>query len=323
MATLSELLHAASRTFAIGIDLLPEPLHQQIKISYLLLRVSDFLEDNEIMSPAEKVERLHDWNEVLHGQAGTDLVYGRMRADEEDTPDALVARNVVSVIEALEAVEPEARAIIRKHVGDSTLGMAYWAERGSDFETEADLDAYMHEVAGRVGWLLTDLFSVRSDRIASRREEMMKTGQEFGLALQTVNVIRGLYGDRERGWIFMPRAFIETDIPPERLFLPENREIAVHALNRLVRKAEGHLDAARAYVRAIPRRYRGIRLFCQLPLFFAVRTLAISRTNARVFDEETKITRAEVGRIIVASKLFGWSNGWMDGYCRRLSTVDP
>ena len=39
--------------------------------------------------------------------------------------------------------------------------MARWTERGPVFRTEADLDDYMHEVAGRVGHLLTELFVLR------------------------------------------------------------------------------------------------------------------------------------------------------------------
>ncbi len=319
MATLSELLHAASRTFAIGIDLLPEPLHQEIKVAYLLLRVSDFLEDNEFMPPSEKVALLNEWERILAGEGSVADIVGRLRTGEEDSPDALVARHVVEVCDGLSALDPAAQLVIRKHVRDSTLGMARWTERGSDFETEEDLDDYMHEVAGRVGWLLTDLFSIQMPELLSKKEEMMASGQEFGLALQTVNVIRGLYGDRERGWVFMPRAFIDREIQVEHLFLEENRALATRALDRLVSKAEAHLEAAQLYIAAIPSRHRGVRLFCQLPLLFAVRTLAISRTNTQVFDEETKITRAEVRRIVLGARLFGWSNRWMRWYCKRLS----
>ena len=35
--TLNELLHAASRTFALGIDILPSPLRDEIEVAYLLL----------------------------------------------------------------------------------------------------------------------------------------------------------------------------------------------------------------------------------------------------------------------------------------------
>jgi len=68
--------------------------------------------------------------------------------------------------------------------------------------------------------------------------------------------------DRERGWIFVPRAFLPEGMEPEALFGPEGRPAALDALERLVTKAERHFVAAQAYVTAIPRRHVRIRMFC-------------------------------------------------------------
>lgn len=318
MASLSELLRAASRTFAIGIDLLREPLRAEVRIAYLLLRVSDYLEDNEEMEPAEKVRLLQLWERVLAGERDVEAIEGAVITASDPTPDALVARHVREVMGGTESLDPEAREIVLRHVRASTLGMARWVERGPDFPVEEDLDDYMHEVAGRVGYLLTELFAHHSDRIRIHRREMMELGREFGLALQTVNVIRGLHDDRERGWVYIPRSFVDDDVRPSEIFEPENRDAAVRVLDRLVAKAEGHLSAARAYVRHIPRTHHRIRLFCLLPLFFAVRTLAISRSNPRVFEQETKITRREVRSITRWATVLGFSNTWVEWYCRRL-----
>lgn len=317
--SLPELLRAASRTFAIGIELLGPPLRDEVRIAYLLLRVSDYLEDNREMEAGEKVRLLLWWSEVLAGRAALEAHAAELAAAADPTPDARVARHVGTVVEGLERLEERPRGIVTRHVGDSTRGMARWVERGPDFETEADLDDYMHEVAGRVGHLLTDLFSLRSPGVARRHEEMMELGREFGLALQTVNVIRGLHEDRERGWVYVPREFVPAGTEPARIFRPEERDAAVAVLDRLVEKAERHFRGAREYVRRIPRRHHRIRLFCLLPLFFGVRTLAVSRSNPDVFDRETKISRAEVRRIVRLSIALGFSNRWMEWYCRRLS----
>jgi farnesyl-diphosphate farnesyltransferase len=319
--SLNELLHAASRTFAIGIDLLPEPLRTEIETAYLVLRVSDYLEDNESMSPEEKAPRLERWAEALaRDVAPDDLVAFLCRVDD-DTPDALVARNADRVHAALRRLDPDARDILVRHTGDSTRGMARWARRGPDIPDEAALDDYMHEVAGRVGWLLTELFARRIPEVAGRREEMMVLGREFGLALQTVNVIRGLHSDWERGWVFVPDEYVPGRILPGELFDSgqRTRAMEIEILDRLVPKAEAHLDAAQRYIAVLPGRERGIRLFCLLPYLFAVRTLAISRRNPRVFEEETKITRAEVKRIYLWSRLFGRFDGWVSWYAARLA----
>jgi hypothetical protein len=54
---------------------------------------------------------------------------------------------------------------------------------------------------------------------------------------------------------------------------------------------------------------------------FAIRTLAISRRNAAVFEHEAKISRDEVKQIVMDSKLWGWSNFWLDSYYQKLNVV--
>ena len=322
MATLQELLVQSSRTFAVGIEILPQPLRGEITVAYLLLRVSDYLEDNQELGDADKVALLLRWRRVLGGADEREVLLERLKAAREDTPDALVARNAATVLDGLEGLGPKARHILVRRVGESSAGMARWIRRGSTFETEADLDDYMHEVAGRVGHLLTELFALRLSGLERAGDRMMQLGREFGLALQTVNVIRGLHEDRDRGWVYVPTEFIaDSGIPPADLFQPEHLKAAMRVLGTLVEKAERHLGAARAYIRIIPRRHHGVRLFCMLPLFFAVRTLALSRGNPDVLERETKMTRREVVAVTRNAKLLGFSNRWIDWYCRCLAVV--
>ena len=322
MATLQELLIRSSRTFAVGIGILPEPLRGEITVAYLLLRVSDYLEDNRELGDDDKAALLLRWRRVLGDEQDPRELVARLREARDDTPDALVARNAATVLDGLERLAPDARGILVRRVRESSGGMARWVERGSRFENEADLDDYMHEVAGRVGLLLTELFALRLSGLEGAGDRMMRLGREFGLALQTVNVIRGLHEDRDRGWVYVPTDFIaDPDVQPSDLFKPGNRGVAMTVLARLVEKAERHLDSARDYIRLIPRRHHGVRLFCMLPLFFAVRTLALSRGNPDVLERETKMTRAEVIAVTRNAKLLGFSNRWIDWYCRRLSAV--
>ena len=321
MPTLNELLHAASRTFAIGIDLLPQPLRAQVEAAYLLLRVSDYLEDNVSMDAERKVTLLEAWAAVLAGEASMDPLEAVLAEASEESPDALVARHARQVHGALALQGEDAQRLIRRHVRDSTLGMARWARRGPAIEEEADLDDYMHEVAGRVGWLLTKLFALHVPQVAAREQEMMTLGREFGLALQTVNVIRGLHVDWQRGWVYVPRSFLrEAGGSAEEVFgaAAPSPELEMAVLSRLVQKAERHLGAALGYTACLPRRRHGIRVFCLLPYFFAVRTLALVGNDPRVFREEAKITRAEVHRIVRAVRLLGWSNRWVAWYSGHL-----
>ena len=80
-----ELLRAASRTFALSIERLPGLVGEAMCLAYLLLRVSDFLEDNDYMPPERKVTLLRLWDNILAGQADPhDLV--AQGAKEGDRP---------------------------------------------------------------------------------------------------------------------------------------------------------------------------------------------------------------------------------------------
>ncbi len=321
--SLRELLARASRTFGVGIAALPTGLRLEITVSYLLLRVADYLEDSEELGVGEKVRLLKRWRALLGGETESGPVVARLRQARDDTPDAFVARHARTVLAALDRLDEDARAIVVRRVRETSAGMARWAERGPVFGSEDDLDDYMHEVAGRVGYLLTELFALRLPGLAGGPEPaMMKLGREFGLALQTVNVIRGLHEDRDRGWIYVPADFIPDSGPvPRDLFKPQHHSAAMKVLTRLVGKAERHLDAAQGYIPMIPRRHHRVRLFCMLPLFFAVRTLALSRGNPEVLAQETKMTRAEVLAVTRSARLLGFSNRWIAWYARRLRVV--
>lgn len=318
--SLSHLLRVSSRTFALGIERLPAPLRASVRVAYLLLRIADYLEDHETMPAERKASLLELWERVLAGQVRVDVWTERLELRTATTGEALVAQHAERVTQALDELPAAHRAVVVRHVRDATLGMARWALRGPRIRDEADLDDYMHEVAGRVGHLLTELFAEHSRRIRRAAVRLMVLGREFGLGLQTVNVIRGLRSDRDRGWIYVPESFIEPlCLTRETLFDPAHRRMALTVVDRLADKATRHLESAVAYVKAIPRTHHSIRLFCVYPLLFAVRTLAISRGNPGILSAEAKISRSEVQRIVRAANLYAWSDRWLVGYCQRLA----
>lgn len=318
----TEMLRHVSRTFALSIEKLPSLLREAITLAYLAFRVSDFLEDNDEMPPARKVELLHLWDRVLAGEVDADELTGRLHDVDGSDPEAAVAQHADAVLASIRRLPPELQSYILEEARESALGMARWQARGPVVTDEDDLDDYMFEVAGRVGHMLTRIFAWHYEPLRELKDELMPLAREFGLALQTVNVIRGLSKDYERGWIFVPETFCaQVGLRPPDLFKPENIEQSLWVIDLLADKAEGHLRAGLDYVKRIPRRFHRIRLACMWPLFFAVRTLAISRNNAHVLLDEAKISRREVTQIIVDTQAMGWSNRWLDGYYERLSQV--
>ncbi len=316
------LLRITSRTFALGIERLPRILCDATTIAYLLLRVSDYLEDNEEMESNEKVDLLNLWINILREEEKIELLTSKLSGANTDNPDAIVAQHAKELLEHLHSLPYAVQEIIILHVTNCTQGMARWTKRGPTVQDEKDLDDYMFEVAGRVGYLITQLFAWYSLSIRRREKEIMPLAREFGLALQTVNVIRGIREDYNRGWVYIPQKFIQDmGLTREQLFDPEHREQALKVLDLMTDKAERHLEQALKYIKSLPWWQHGIRLGCIFPLMFAIRTLAVSRHNVQVFDTEAKITRSEVKKIVFDSTLWGWSNRWLEHYYQELNSI--
>lgn len=319
MRTHYKMLREVSRTFALSIEQLPQPLRDSVTLAYLLFRVSDCLEDHPSLSRTEKSELLRLWAAALEGdQPVQELLDHIDRLDPSD-PEVNVAQHADVILADTLALPRGLQDPIRTRVIKSSLGMARWQDHGPYVEDEEALDDYMHQVAGRVGYLLTDVFSWYSPFIRERRDTLMPLSRECGLALQTVNIIRGMRKDYERGWVYVPRSYYEPlGLTRDSLFDPRNMDRSLQVVERLAQKAEHHLWGGLSYVMNLPRRFHRIRLACMWPVYFAVGTLAVSRNNADVLLNEAKLGRDKVFQILAHTRLFGWSNHWLRFYYRQL-----
>jgi farnesyl-diphosphate farnesyltransferase len=313
------MVRQVSRTFALSIEQLPPLLRDAVSVAYLMFRISDGIEDHETMTPARKVALLNEWAAVLEGRESAAGLAHRVDDLDATDPEVEVIRETAQVLDWLRALPTPFQEPIVAHVHATTRGMARWQQHGPYVEDELALDDYMHEVAGRVGYLVTDLFALYSPAIMERREALMPLSRECGLALQTVNVIRGIRKDYERGWVFVPRSFLsDVGLTRETLLEPQCEPQALAVVARLADKADRHLAHGLSFITAFPRSEHGLRLALMWPFLFAARTLALSRNNPNVLRREAKMTRAEIGRIVAESKLFGWSNAWLTRAYDRL-----
>jgi farnesyl-diphosphate farnesyltransferase len=319
---LRDMLRNVSRTFAISIEQLPSALRDAVTVAYLLFRVSDCLEDHEELERMRKAELLRLWAQVLRGDMPVVSLTGAVANLDENDPEVYVTQHAGQLLDQLHRLPESNQETIIDHVHQTSLGMARWQEHGPFVDTEEEMDDYMFEVAGRVGYLLTDLFGWYSPFILKQKDNLRPLAREFGLALQTVNIIRGMRKDYERGWVFIPRTFYEPlGLTRDSLFAQESSAAALQVIARLADKAESHLRHGLQYITNIPPIHYRIRLACTWPLFFAIKTLAVSRDNIQVILNEAKITRAEVMNIIRNTTLMGWSDHWLRSYYSKLLIV--
>ena len=172
---------------------------------------------------------------------------------------------------------------------------------------------YCYYVAGTVGHLLTELWYCSSATVRKGDyERMLVDCEAFGEALQTINILKDIAWDIEHeNAAFVPEDLLRARGSSHQTILHgdwvvQNRE----ALVALVELAKEDIRKSLNYFNAIPKTAIRIRLFCLLPILFAVATLReIERSSAMLESGGgVKISRSEVRSLILAGSVSTISN---------------
>ena len=304
------MLNGVSRTFALTIPQLPEPLCRVVSNAYLLCRIVDTIEDEPALGAMEKRYFCRKFVSAVNGKLdaekfAADLV-PRLSAQTAAAEHELV-RNAPRVIRIASDFRQSERKALQRCIRIMARGMGEFQLRSgtNGLENLEELDRYCYHVAGVVGEMLTELFCLYSSDIARNRDSLMALAVPFGQGLQMTNILKDIWEDCECGACWLPReTFAEVGFDLEDLTTGQNREAFARGLYRLVSVARGHLKNALTYTLLIPRRETGIRNFCLWAIGFALLTLRKIHKNLSFTDgEQVKISRLSVMGTILASRL--------------------
>lgn len=285
---LTELLARTSRTFALTIPLLDEPLRAQVGTAYLLFRIADTLEDAERAGRDVRLDLLARFERLLERtspppeevEAFVEVCEERGPTSNEDY--AALLAETGAVFDALGTCDAGAADAIRRHLRGTTQRMADFVaradERGSlALDDLADLRAYCYAVAGIVGEMLTDLIVRAEPGLSGARADLERDAKEFGEALQLVNILKDAGADLVEGRTYLP-AGVDRDA--------------------VFRLAAEDLVRARRYVETLHRNgaSRGTLAFHALPIRLAEATLDAVRAHG----PGAKISRDAVAMIVGA-----------------------
>lgn len=277
---LDTLLEVSSRTFALSIPLLPEPVRRQTTVAYLLFRIADTFEDEPAWSTEEKLAGLEAVRDLLAASADHAPTTGpAMEAVRAMLSGAELSQSgyqelleqTEPVLGEFAALEAEVRAMIAGHLGRTIEGMAGYLRRDRPAATIDEVRLYCYHVAGIVGELLTDLFVRHNPSLRGVAGELTELSPRFGEALQLVNILRDANADAADGRAYIPG-------PEERaeLFVLADEDILM----------------ARRYVEMLERHGAdpGIVAFNTLNLALAGRTIDLVRR----LGPGAKLSRPEV-----------------------------
>lgn len=309
------VLEGVSRTFALTIPQLPEPLRRTVTNAYLLCRIADTIEDDPGVPPGEK-ERFHGWFiEILKGR-GDVGTFSRTLAlqlsDESSPEERYLVRHADRVLGVTRALDSRTREILSQRIAVMCRGMPTFQRnpRREGLRNIAAMDQYCYYVAGVVGQMLTELFCSYSPRVGREGSRLFALSASFGQGLQMTNILKDVWEDSARGACWLPRdVFAAHGYDLTELHPGHNRAAFAAGLDDLVGVAHGHLRNALEYTLLIPASEAGIRRFCLWSLILAVLTLRKIRGNPR-FDagSQVKVSRRTVRGTVRATSAVCRSN---------------
>lgn len=302
-----DMLPRVSRTFAPTIRMLPKGLNVPVTVAYLLCRIADTVEDSDALSVSEKKNILTIYANIFtKNDSEYYTKFNRLiKKLPNKTADDELTHNFPIVFAVFSSFSSFIKTQIGRWVAEMSRGMHKYAQskirkKFTFLNTMKELDEYTYFVAGTVGYLLTELFSFYSKKITPALNGRLESlAESFGKGLQLVNIIRDMATDLRRGQSYIPDELLQKyRLTRESIFDKENAEQAQRLFSELIENAVKHLDRALDYILLIPKRETRIRLFCMLPLFWAMRTLQKIQENtlALLGSDKIKVSRTIIRR---------------------------
>lgn len=320
-------LEKVSRTFALSLQQLPEPVQTYASTAYLLCRIPDTIEDTQRLGPDTKQALLHEYTQVLQGsqtpeEFEDDVTKLLNETNIPDTPDWNLARETTNAFHLFHSFPEEIQNAIRPWVIELTQGMEEFVTRyrqtgGVRILSHLELEEYCYYVAGTVGHLLTDLLATHYGEPAP--EEIHTAAEEYGLVLQFVNISKDVYEDYiEENNIYLPlNELAELGVTSDTLLTPENNAQVGESILDIASNAEHYSDSAHEFLEwltTITPDHDEPQVFASmaLPYLLAIATLREVKKHPEkaVTEQEVKISRSEV--LAITTEVTGTNRPTLD-----------
>jgi farnesyl-diphosphate farnesyltransferase len=293
------ILPQVSRTFALTIPQLPEPLRTAVANAYVLCRIADTIEDDPAIPAADTWTFLERLTAVVMGAENAAPLaqeVARRLSDCTLPAERELVVNLERVIGVTLALG-EQRAAIQRCIQLMSHGMHHFQRTVSlaGLPRSSDLDSYCYYVAGVVGEMLTELFCWYSPAIATRRDTLPALAVSFAQGLQMTNILKDFWEDRSGARLAAADLFARHGVELAAL-TPQNADARFHAgMRELIGVAHGHLHNALEYTLLIPGKETGIRRFCLWAIGLAVLTLRKIAANPQfTCGAQVKVSRTAV-----------------------------
>jgi phytoene/squalene synthetase len=272
-------LDRVSRSFAFCIARLESPMRERVALGYLLCRIVDTVEDAGWAHFQAQEKAFQKFDEFLSMRPSAETVAEwRKSFPKKDVSEgeALLLDDAYRIFSDFHDLPQEARSILLEPTLSMSAGMRHFMKR-RDREGElrlrnvSDVNRYCFFVAGVVGEMLSGF----AGSYLEGAKTNVKDAFRFGLFLQKINLLKDQDGDEKQGRFLVP-----------------SREV-------LRRSLAQDAEIAFRYLRSLPDRAPGFRLFCAWSLFLGLASLPwIEKSQGTV--EKAKLPREEAGFLLAA-----------------------
>jgi farnesyl-diphosphate farnesyltransferase len=312
-----KILQKVSRSFALTIPRLPDPLRPVVANAYLLCRLADTIEDENSLTFEQKRFFFGELIKVVSNETSPERFASEISPLLTQTPpgEKELVRNAPSIIQMTHSFTEAQRAFLKRCVTVMATGMERFQKDRNPHGLRhlTDLDDYCYHVAGVVGELLTELFCDYSAEMSKNKAMLLKLAISFGQGLQMTNILKDLWEDKERDACWLPQEIFQSvGFDLKNISRHPYQEAFGDGLGHLIAIAHAHLKKGLAYTLLIPREEKGIREFCLWAIGMAIFTLRrINRKRYFRGSGEVKISRRHVRAIIAVTRWTLKSNSFL------------
>jgi farnesyl-diphosphate farnesyltransferase len=329
---LDDTMNKVSRSFAIVVLSLEEPLNTTIATAYLICRAVDNIEDCG-QSFAWKEQRFREFHQLIEEPASAPQILALW--SQESWPGLTQHESEMMgqvgglILWEIYAKMPErSRSIIRRWASEMADGMLrvenpdqhpLLEDRGGVrvLAAESDYNEYCFYVAGTVGHMATELVVAHYGLAEDVTTRLLATCEACGRGLQKTNILKGFAEDLGRGISYLPYTWHR-----EAAYAPLSLAGApVEWKKKVIDDVVRELHDASEYVLALPYEAAGYRMASLMSLLPAYQTLLLAaKRHDTLFTSghHVKISRPTMAKCQWDAQSMLTDNEAVRRYSRRL-----
>ena len=320
----NHILNKVSRSFALTIPQLPEPLKISVANGYLLCRITDTIEDDIKLSIEQKAYFHKKFLKVLNENYSAEQFTQELHpllSEQTAIDEKLLILNLPQVLHITNHLPLESQISIKNCVTIMNHGMLEFEKiiNINGLKNLLELEKYCYIVAGVVGEMLTELFCNHLKLPEEFKNKLMPLARSFGQALQMTNILKDRWSDYTRKICYLPKELFKQieqldfstllqDLANQNI--NNNHRIDfTNNIKKLININFNHLQNALTYILFIPKQETGIRRFCLWAIGMAISILKNIKQNPGFTDvAQIKISKTKLKIIILITNIITKSN---------------